>query len=267
MTAIRACVLRTAGTNCDQETAFAFRKVGAGSELLHINYLIEHPKSLHEFHILAIPGGFSYGDDIAAGKILANELRCKLIEDIQRFIQEGKLIIGICNGFQILVKAGLLPGGLGLKQEVSLVINDSAKFEDRWVYLRTEYRVPSTEKSKCVWTKGLPEVIYLPVAHGEGKFITSDEAVLQRLRHNNQIVLQYCDEKASLAGYPYNPNGSRDNIAGICDETGRVFGLMPHPERHVELQQHPRWAQAKTKKAGDGLQIFKNGIEYVKKYL
>jgi len=267
MPQISVCVLRTAGTNCDQETAFAFRKVGATPRLLHINYLIDHPKSLHEYAILAIPGGFTYGDDVAAGKILANELRCKLIEDILSFIREGKLIIGICNGFQVLVKAGLLPGGSDLKQEASLIINDSGKFEDRWVYLRTKYQVPSTKKNKCVWTRDLPEMIYLPVAHGEGKFVTVAEPVLKRLRRNQQIVVQYCDEKAKLADYPYNPNGSQDNIAGICDETGRVFGLMPHPERHVGFLQHPRWRQAKTKEAGEGLQIFKNGVAYAKKYI
>ncbi len=267
MSQIKVCVLRTAGTNCDSETAFAFQKVGAKPELLHVNYLSERPRSLHEYVILAIPGGFTYGDDLAAGKILANELRCKLIEDIQGFIREGKLIIGICNGFQVLVKAGLLPGNSDLKQEVSLIINDSGKFEDRWVYLRTAYAVPRTAHNKCVWTKGLPEVIYLPVAHGEGKFLTQDKDVLQRLRQSGQIALQYCDEKAELSGYPCNPNGSQDNIAGICDETGRILGLMPHPERHIEFLQHPRWRRAKTKKTGDGLQIFKNGVEYAKKYL
>lgn len=267
MPKIRVCVLRTAGTNCDQEAAFAFQKVGAKPELLHINYLIAHPRSLHEYGILAIPGGFTYGDDVAAGKILANELRCKLMEDMQSFIREGKLIIGICNGFQVLVKAGLLPGNGDLKQEASLIINDSGKFEDRWVYLRTAYGVPRTAHNKCVWTKNSPEVIYLPVAHGEGKFITQDKGVLQRLRQSGQIVFQYCDEKERLAGYPYNPNGSQDNIAGICDETGRVFGLMPHPERHVGFKQHPRWKQVKTKETGDGLQVFKNGVEYAKKYL
>jgi phosphoribosylformylglycinamidine synthase I len=267
MPQISVCVLRTAGTNCDEETAFAFQKVGARPKLLHINYLIEHPKSLHEYAILAIPGGFTYGDDVAAGKILANELRCKLMQDLQKFIREGKLIIGICNGFQVLVKAGLLPGNGDLKQEASLIINDSGKFEDRWVYLKSPARQVSKSLKKCVWTKDLPEVIYLPVAHGEGKFITQDNGVLQRLRQSGQIVLQYCDEKERLSGYPYNPNGSQDNIAGICDETTRVFGLMPHPERHVGFRQHPRWRKIKTKEAGDGLQIFKNGLDYAKRHI
>lgn len=273
----KVCILRTAGTNCDMETAFAFARAGALPELLHINRLISQEKYLKDYQILAIPGGFTYGDDIAAGKILANELRFKLIDDIRRFIQEGKLIIGICNGFQILLKCGLLPGNDNLEQETSLIINDSGKFEDRWVYLRVAGY--GKKVAKCVWTKDLPEIIYLPVAHGEGKFITQDKSVLERLKKNNQIVFQYCDEKGKFKGYPYNPNGSEDNIAGICDKTGKILGLMPHPERHIEFWQHPRWMSSKKskpshlkhrcggKKQGDGLMIFKNGVEYAKKYL
>ncbi|MCM8801078.1 MAG: phosphoribosylformylglycinamidine synthase I [Candidatus Omnitrophica bacterium] len=255
----RVCVLRTAGTNCDQETAFAFSKVDAQVELVHINRLIERKKALLDYDILAIPGGFTYGDDVAAGKILANELRFKLKEDLKRFIQRGKLIIGICNGFQVLVKSGLLPGQDDFKQEASLIINDSARFEDRWVYLKNF-------SNKCIWTRNLPEIIYLPVAHGEGKFVVKDKATLIRLNKNGQIVFRYSDEKGKLKSYPYNPNGSQDNIAGICDETGRIFGLMPHPERHIDFLQHPHWIKRKNKE-GDGLQIFKNGIEYARLYL
>ncbi|MCK9603099.1 MAG: phosphoribosylformylglycinamidine synthase I [Candidatus Omnitrophica bacterium] len=254
----KVCVLRTAGTNCDQETAFAFSKVGANAELIHINSIINGEILLDDFGILALPGGFSYGDDIAAGKILASELKRKLGDKIGKFIEDGKLIIGICNGFQILVKAGLLPGNDALAQEASLIINDSAKFEDRWVYLKTQ--------GKCVWTKNLPDVIYLPVAHGEGKFIVGDKLVLERLKKNNQIVFQYCNESGALSGYPHNPNGSMESIAGICDDTGRILGLMPHPERHIEPTQHPRWTQNRNKKTGDGLDIFKNGVEYIKKH-
>lgn len=257
MPKVKVCVLRTAGTNCDKETAFAFLKCRAAVELAHINQLISQEKDLSDYQILAIPGGFSYGDDIAAGKILANELKCKLSDALRQFIAAGKLIIGICNGFQILVKSGLLPGNPEFRQEVSLIINDSGKFEDRWVYLRSQV--------KCVWTKGLPQVIYLPVAHGEGKFIAQDKKVLSRLRKNRQIVFQYCDERGSPSGYPDNPNGSEDDIAGICDETGRVFGLMPHPERHIASLQHPRRID-KTKQ-GDGLGIFRNGVAYARKYL
>ncbi len=252
----KVCVLRTAGTNCDKETAFAFYRAGGIPELIHINRLFEQQNRLNDYQILAIPGGFSYGDDIAAGKILANELRYKLIEDIKSFMQDGKLIIGICNGFQVLVRSGLLPGNNDLIQEVSLIINDSGKFEDRWVYLKSAV-------SNCVWTKDLPEIIYLPVAHGEGKFITKDKSVLERLNKNGQIIFQYCDEKGRLTDYPYNPNGSIDNIAGVCDETGRILGLMPHPERHIEVSQYLRWPR--TERKGDGLQIFRNGIEYIRK--
>jgi len=153
-----------------------------------------------------------------------------------------------------------------LKQETSLIINDSGKFEDRWVYLRA-HKLTSSQAPKCIWTRNLPEVIYLPVAHGEGKFVTQEKSVLERLKKNNQIVFQYCDEFGGLAGYPTCPNGSTENIAGICDKTGRIFGLMPHPERHMNFTQAPRWTANKNKKEGDGLQIFKNGVEYAKKLL
>ncbi|MFH0855911.1 MAG: phosphoribosylformylglycinamidine synthase I [Candidatus Omnitrophota bacterium] len=259
MKKIKVCVLRTAGTNCDKETAFAFAMAGAEAELAHINNFIRGAKSLSDYHILAFPGGFSYGDDIASGKVFANELRCKLGEELNAFVKDGKLIIGICNGFQVLVKSGLLPGNGNFKQEASLIINDSGKFEDRWVYLKSRQK-------KCVWVKNLPETIYLPVAHGEGKFIVKDEAVLSRLKKNNQVVFRYCGAKGSPCVYPGNPNGSLEDIAGICDETGRVFGLMPHPERHIAAFQHPRWLNSRNK-AGDGLRIFKNGVEYARKIL
>jgi len=255
----RVCVLRTAGTNCDRETAFAFVKVGARAELVHVNRLIDHQDDLLEYQILAIPGGFTYGDDVAAGKILANELKFKLSDALRRFIREGKLIIGICNGFQILVKAGILPGNDSFKQQASLIINDSGKFEDRWVYLRRP-------KTRCVWVRGLPEVIYLPVAHGEGKF-TGERKVVNRLKRNKQVVFQYSDQNGDFTGYPGNPNGSVESIAGICDSTGRILGLMPHPERHISSLHHPRWRKQKRRDEGDGLQIFQNGVKYAGKTL
>lgn len=257
----KVCVLRAAGTNCDYETAFAFRYCQAEVHPLHINRLVLRKNNLLDYQILAIPGGFTYGDDIAAGKILANELKYKFMEALKEFIEMGRLIIGICNGFQVLVKAGILPGNTNFEQEATLMINDSGKFEDRWVYLRRK-------QEKCVWTKNLPEIIYLPVAHGEGKFVTKDKQVLERLRKNGQIVFRYCDEKGRLASYPYNPNGSVDNIAGVCDETGRILGLMPHPERHSFTTQNPRWRSLKNVpfKAG-GLSIFRNGVEYARKKL
>ncbi len=257
----KVCILRTAGTNCDMETHFAFSEAGADVELVHINSLINQQEKLDGYQILAIPGGFSYGDDIAAGKILASELKYKLIDPVKKFTSDGKLIIGICNGFQILVKCGLMPGNNNVNHKATLTINDSAKFEDRWIYLRVR---------KCIWTKNMPEVIYLPVAHGEGKFITKDKTVLQRLKKNNQIIFQYCDEKGKPATYPYNPNGSEENIAGISDETGRILGLMPHPERHILLTQHPRWhtcRQSRDTCRQAGLQVFRNGVEYAKKLI
>jgi phosphoribosylformylglycinamidine synthase I len=259
---VSVIVLRTAGTNCDLETIFAFRSVGAKVDSVHIKQLTRGLKRLPDYHILALPGGFTYGDDIAAGKILANELRYKLAGKLKEFVGQGKLIIGICNGFQILVKAGLLPGNEELRQEATLALNDSAKFEDRWVYLR------KAKNSKCVWTRNLKETVYFPVAHGEGKFITKDKSVLERLKKNGQVVFQYCNPDGKLGGYPHNPNGSLEGIAGICDETGRIFGLMPHPERHFFREQHPQWTRFKgLLNRGDGYAVFKNGVDYVRERL
>lgn len=262
MSKARVIILRAAGTNCDKETAFAFEKVGAKVELVHINQLASGEKELKNYNILAIPGGFTYGDDIASGKILANELKYNLQEDVRKFIQKGKLIIGICNGFQVLVKAGLLPNLSGkFKIETTLTLNNSARFEDRWVYLKKM-------DSKCVWTKNVPkEVIYLPVAHGEGKFIAQNENILRILDSEGLIVFKYVYEDGRFGDYPVNPNGSVEHIAGVCDQTGRIFGLMPHPERHIVYTQHPRWTRVASKKEGDGLAIFRSGVEYAKKML
>jgi phosphoribosylformylglycinamidine synthase len=262
MKKVRVLILRTAGTNCDYETEFAFDAVGASTRLVHINQLLAGKLSLKEFEILAIPGGFTYGDDIAAGKILANELKYKLKEEIEKFASDGKLAIGICNGFQVLVKAGLLPGldGSG-EQVVTLASNDSNKFEDRWVYLKTN------RKSKCVYTMDLPPVIYLPVAHAEGKFVPKGTGTLRKLKQNKQITFTYVDENGETAGYPANPNGSVEGVAGICDPTGRIFGLMPHPERHIHPIQHPRWTRDGPKEEGDGLAIFRNAVEFAYKNL
>ena len=261
----KVCVLRTAGTNCDQETAFAFEKVGAVAELVHINRFIQRVKTLDEYQILALPGGFSYGDDIAAGKVLANELKFKLAGPIRKFINDGKLVIGICNGFQILVKAGILPGNGAMEQEASLIINDCGQFRDEWVHLKSASG-DSRQPHPCVWTRNMPAVISMPIAHGEGKFVVSDDAVIKRLKKNRQIVFQYCDPQGSLAQYPYNPNGSMENIAGICDETGHVLGLMPHPERHFTGSQHPQ-RQPGISLFGDGYAIFKNGGDYAAKQI
>ncbi|MCX5716533.1 MAG: phosphoribosylformylglycinamidine synthase I [Candidatus Omnitrophica bacterium] len=258
----RAIILRAAGTNCDAESAFAFEKAGAKAELVHINQLVKGEKELKNYNMLAIPGGFTYGDDIASGKILANELKYKMEYDLKRFIRDGKLIIGICNGFQVLVKAGLLPNlDAEFNMEVTLTLNDSARFEDRWVYLKNS-------NSKCVWTKGVSkEIIYLPVAHGEGKFVTKNETILKLIDSEGLVAFRYADQNGHFGGYPVNPNGSMDNIAGICDQTGRIFGLMPHPERCIEATQHPRWTRMPKNGEGDGLAIFKSGVEYAKKEL
>lgn len=262
----KVLILRTAGTNCDMETAQAFRLAGGETDRIHINKLLEQKVKLSEYDILAIPGGFSYGDDIASGKVLANELRYKLYDQIRTFSASNKPVIGICNGFQVLVKSGLLPGFETIDQELqaTLSFNDSAKFEDRWVYLK-KYQISNIKyQNKCLWTKGINKIITLPVAHGEGKFITRDQAVLEQLKENGQIVFQYTDEKGKLAGYPENPNGSIGNIAGICNPAGNVFGLMPHPERYVTKYNHPQWTRKKLPEEGDGLAIFRNAIQFVK---
>ena len=266
----KVIILRAAGTNCDQETAFAFKNFGAQADLVHVNQLRGSSVCLDDYHILAIPGGFTYGDDIASGKILANELRIHLGEGLCRFLAQGKLILGICNGFQILVKAGILPGPLDdeqknshdYSQKVTLTHNDSGKFEDRWTYLKT------TEEAKSVWTEGMEEIVYFPVAHGEGKFVVSNEEVLKKLKNNHRIVFQYCAKDGNAPSYPENPNGSVDHIAGITDRTGRILGLMPHPERHFLSIQHPFWTRLKKKsRLGDGARIFENGVRYVREKL
>ncbi len=264
MSKISVLILRTAGTNCDLETKIAFEILEAKAKLLHVNELIKGRDKIYNYQIVVFPGGFTYGDDIAAGRILANELKMKLKEQLRKFLSKNGLMIGICNGFQVLVKTGLLPEHRGCRQRVTLGFNDSGKFEDRWVYLKKP-ETRNQKPDKCVWTEGIDEMIYLPVAHGEGKFIAQEKSVLQRLTNKGQIVFQYCNQKGELSSYPDNPNGSVEHIAGICDETGRIFGLMPHPERYVFKTQHPRWTRGNGSAVPDGLRIFKNGIEFLKK--
>jgi phosphoribosylformylglycinamidine synthase len=252
MSKIKTLILRAPGTNCDEETAFAFQQAGAETTLVHIGQLIRREKILADYQIMVFPGGFTYGDDLGAGRVLANEIRLKLGTDIERFVESGCLILGICNGFQVLVKAGILPG-LESRQELTLTTNDSGRFECRWVYLNV------SENSKCIFTRGI-ENLYLPVAHGEGKIVAAADT-LEKL----DIALYYTDEKGNRsAGYPYNPNGSMENIAGICDDTGRIFALMPHPERHIIPSQHPGWLMGKAGKQGDGIKIFRNAVEWIK---
>lgn len=252
---IKVLIVRAAGTNCDLETAYAFEIAGAKSERVYIEELKN--KKLCDYQILVFPGGFTYGDDIGAGKILANEIKYKLKDRILRFIEKENLILGICNGFQVLVKSGILPGfdGYFTDQCVSLITNDSERFEDRWVNLKVY-------PERSVFTTGINRPITLPVAHAEGKFVVKNKMVLKKVE--NQVVFQYVDDKGKLGGYPWNPNGSIMNIAGIADKTGRILGLMPHPERHISYLQHPLHTRDRVEEKGDGLKIFENAVNYFK---
>ena len=261
MADVNVLVLRAAGTNCDREAVYAFELAGAKVRALHINRILDEPKLLGKFQILVLPGGFSYGDDIAAGKILANQLLHHLADYLREFVEAGKLIIGICNGFQVLVKAGLLPGDLQeisdtstKRQTVTLTYNDSDKFEDRWVHL-------AACSKKCVFLQA-PARIYLPVAHGEGKFVAADPTLLKALDQADQVAFRYTDANGSEPSYPDNPNGSMDHIAGITDPTGRILGLMPHPERNVHRTHHPQWTRLPADHRPDGLAVFANAIAY-----
>jgi phosphoribosylformylglycinamidine synthase len=264
-------ILRAPGTNCDGETAYAFSLARARVDLLHVNRLLERPELLGDYQILCLPGGFSYGDDIASGRILANQLRRHLGEPLARFRESGKLILGICNGFQILIQSGLLlDDDPQLGPPATLAWNTSGKFEDRWVRLRSD-------GSKCVFLAGI-ERMYLPVAHGEGRLVVREAARLAQLDRERQLVLHYAgargegrgaSEEDAVAGgssggvaYPDNPNGSTADVAGLCDASGRVFGLMPHPERYVDPTQHPRWTRGEAQTPGDGLRIFANAVAY-----
>lgn len=256
---VQALVLTGFGINCELETAHAFERAGAEAQRIHLNDLIEAPERLDEAQILAIPGGFSFGDDIASGRILANRLRYQLGEALQQFVQDGKLAIGICNGFQVLVKMGLLPLFDGaMQQSVTLTHNDSSRFEDRWVHLAVD------AQTKCVWTAGIT-TLEAPIRHGEGKLIVQDDATLQRLQQQGQVVMRYAhaDGAPATGAYPANPNGSVDDIAGICDPSGRIFGLMPHPEAFLYGYNHPTWTRQALQHEGAGLQLFKNAVAHV----
>ncbi|QDU96756.1 phosphoribosylformylglycinamidine synthase I [Lignipirellula cremea] len=255
MPAPRVLVLRAPGANCDEETAFAFEKAGAKAERVHINRWLESPGMAASFQILCIPGGFSYGDDIAAGRILGNQIRRHLNAAMGEFKESGKLILGICNGFQTLLKSGVLVEEERGEPAATLTWNDSQKFEDRWAGLRVD-------GAQCVFLRGI-ESLYLPVAHAEGKFLARDAETLAALQSAGQLVLRYANDTGEDAiDYPANPNGSEASVAGVCDATGRVFGLMPHPERYIERTHHPRWTRGEGTQPGQGLQIFRNAVEY-----
>ena len=240
----KVCVLRAAGTNCDAETAHAFRLVGAEAETLHVNRLREAPSRLRDFQILAVPGGFSYGDDVASGRIFANELMTSLRDELLAFVDRGGFAIGICNGFQVLVKAGLLPRLDGQAvQQATLTDNATGVYHDRWVRC-------TGSAGRCAWIPDGAEV-ELPVAHAEGRFAAS-EATLDRLQAAGQLCLRYSSGTCH--------NGSAREVAGICDPTGRVFGLMPHPERFLRWENHPRWTRETRRPEGDGVRFFRAAV-------
>ena len=275
MNPVRALVLTGYGLNCDYETDYALRLAGAESHRIHINELIGGtaggtPTGLDHFQILVVGGGFSWADDHGAGVLLASKLKFNLAEALDRFVQQGKLVIGICNGFQCLVNLGLLPGFDGDYQErrIALINNDSGNFVDAWVNLKVNPTSP------CVLTRGLSS-IELPVRHGEGKFYTSDED-LERLFKNRQVVMQYADDRGepAMGRWPMNPNGSLRDIAGVCDPTGRIFGLMPHPEAFNHYTNHPDWTMRRgglprrgkgpESEEGEGIKIFRNAVEFMR---
>jgi phosphoribosylformylglycinamidine synthase I len=254
MTRPRAIVLRAPGTNCEEETADAWQRAGADPVTCHINRLIESPANLDHFQILTIPGGFSYGDDLGAGRIMAARLETALGEGIRRFHDRGGLVLGICNGFQVLVRSGLLPGGPS-PTRATLALNDSGHYEDRWVRL-----LPRPGLTPFVT---FSDPIELPVGHAEGRFAMADPAHPRIMEAAGQVVLQYADVRGEATqDYPANPNGSVSAIAGVCDPTGRIFGLMPHPDRFVEPWHHPRWTRQGTSlpAEGDGMRIFRSAV-------
>ena len=249
-----ALIIRTAGTNCDVELAHAFELAGCETATLHLNELIDDPERIGTFDLVGLPGGFSYGDDIAAGRILANRIRHRLWEPLCDAAARGVPMIGICNGFQVLVKMGLLPDPKQGRQTLTLADNTGGRFIDKWVPMQVD---PDTV---CIWTKGLNR-FDLPIAHGEGRLVCADDAVLETLQANGQVALRYAPSS--------NPNGSTDDIAGLCNPTGTILGLMPHPERFTDPTNHPTWTRQ-----GDnwlttthaGLQFFLNAAEHVKRH-
>lgn len=265
MTEPRILVMHAPGTNRDREAALACKLAGGDPEIVHINQLIARERELSAYQMLVIPGGFSYGDDLGAGRLWANDLYHRFSESLDAFIEAGKPVLGICNGFQVLVKAGYLPGPPPA-QKVTLTFNHSGHFECRWVRLR------AADGNRCLFTRDLEEDILCPVAHGEGRLAVPNEETRAELWQKGLVALTYVAPAdrtqrgnpsrtvavRDRAGYPANPNGSADDIAGICNEAGNVFGLMPHPEDHVFPQQHPRWSRGEA--GGLGIHLFRNGV-------
>ena len=270
MTKVNALVLTGYGLNCDNETAYALELAGANAEKVHINSLIDGTAKLDRFQVMVFIGGFSWGDDHGAGVIQSVRLKTNIGDQILEFVEKGNLVMGICNGFQSLANLGLLPGldHDYRKRSVALTFNDCGNFRDQWVTLKTD------SKSPCIFTRGI-DLAELPVRHGEGKFYT-DEATLMRLLDNHQVALQYArpDGQAAEGSFPHNPNGSVADVAGICDPTGRIFGLMPHPEAYNHWTNHPDWTrrQALQKRQHTtladsqpvGIRFFQNAVDFIK---
>jgi phosphoribosylformylglycinamidine synthase len=267
---VKTIVITGKGTNCEMEMAHACRLAGADVvDIVNISELLYGEKRLDDYHFLNLPGGFLDGDDLGSAKAGAHRIMHAkvagtdepLYEQFSRFIRDGKLILGVCNGFQLMVKLGILPGLKGeyFKQTTTLTFNDSGRFEDRWVYLR------ANDRSPCIYTRGLKGV-YLPVRHGEGKFIAKNATILKQLHRKNLVAVQYCgaDYGEPTMEYPLNPNGACDAIAGVCDETGRLFGLMPHPEAYTQRTNHPRWTREDLPEEGMGLAFFKNAVNFIR---
>jgi phosphoribosylformylglycinamidine synthase I len=248
----RILILRAPGTNCDAETSHAFRLAGGAPEVFHLNRMLESPRLAADYQVLCIPGGFSYGDDVAAGRIFGNQIRHHFADAMHEFREADKLILGICNGFQVLIKSGLLDVDDAAGPSASLTWNDSGKFMDRWVGLRNVGQ-------RCVFLQGVSDLV-LRITCAEGKFVTRDADSLARLELNGQLVLRYADTGGMPA--PFNPNGSVADVAGICDLSGRVFGLMPHPESFIDFTQHPLWTRLEERGEGQGLAIFRNAVRY-----
>lgn len=264
MTKPKVLVLSGYGLNCEEETQYAFQLAGGSAEIIHINDLIESPKKLQNYQILAVPGGFAYGDDTGAGNAYAIKLKNHLWDDLLQFVSRDTLTIGICNGFQIITNLGLLPAfhdSFGMR-EVALVPNDNARYNARWVDLKVQSQTP--------WLKDI-HTLSIPIAHGEGKFYATNES-LKKLKGNNQIALTYVKgEICEYQSLDSNPNGSLEDIAAICDPSGRILGMMPHPERALFFTQLPHWPVLKEKLKkeeqeiptyGPGLKIFENGVNY-----
>lgn len=265
---IKVCVLRVGGTNCDAETQRAFTELGAKADVVQVSDMIKQ-RNLLDYNVLVFPGGFSYGDYVRSGVIFARHLSAHLGKEIEQFVDEGRPILGICNGFQILVEYGLLPGFKGISEypEATLTTNEPAGFKCKWVYLKQE------NQGKCAFTNTIPagKTIQLPIAHGEGRLLLpkeKEQALLKKLVDEDMIVFRYCSKDGTVAEckYPDNPNGSFHDIAGICNPEGNIFGLMPHPERAMYWWQLPSWTSGSQKfQYGDGKLIFQSIINKLTK--